>query len=169
MTTTTGIGTSNDNDRAANTPLSTTAVSHFGTAAPRSRALHAGLWIVQILLAGAFAAAGFMKATTPLADLVQMLPWVATTPAFLVRFIGVAELAGAVGLILPALTRIKPSLTAVAAAALVLVMLLASLFHISRGELGALPVNTVLAGLAAFVAWGRSTRARITPRSTRAV
>jgi putative oxidoreductase len=58
----------------------------------------------------------------------------------------------------------KPRLTPLAAAGLVLVMLLASAFHLSRGEVGALPVNLVLGGIAAFVAWGRSRKAPIRAR-----
>lgn len=131
--------------------------------APRSSKLSAGLWTVQILLALAFGASGLMKATTPIADLAQKLPWVVDMPA-LTRFIGVSELLGAVGLILPAATRIQPKLTAVAAACLTLVMILAAGFHLSRGEGAHLAPNLVLGGLAAFVAWGRFKGAPIDPR-----
>jgi putative oxidoreductase len=120
-----------------------------------NKALHYSLWAVQVLLGLAFLMAGQMKLFTAIPQLSTMLPWVASTPEALVRFIGLSELLGGLGLILPAATRIKPQLTALAAAGLVLVMVLASGFHVSRGELGALPVNFVLGGLAAFVAWGR--------------
>jgi putative oxidoreductase len=73
----------------------------------------------------------------------------------LLRFIGVAELAGGLGLILPAATRIRPMLTPLAALGLATIMTLAFVFHIQRGEWDALPVNAVLGALAAFVAWGR--------------
>jgi putative oxidoreductase len=80
----------------------------------------------------------------------------------MVRFIGACELAGAVGLILPAATRIRPMLTPLAASGLVVVMLLAMAFHISRGEAAqALPINLTLGALAAFVAWGRFRKAPI--------
>ncbi len=128
------------------------------------KALHIGLWIAQALLALGFGMAGFMKIGTPIDELAKSLPWVTSTPVPLVRFIGTAELLGAIGLVLPAATRIKPGLTALAGAGLVTVMLLASAFHLSRGEAGALPVNFVLGGLAAFVAWGRWKRAPISPR-----
>ncbi len=118
------------------------------------RGLNAGLWVVQVLLAIAFAIAGFGKATTPIEELAQQMPWVVGNE-LLPRFIGIAELAGAIGLVVPAFTRIKPVLTPVAAASLLLVMLLAAGFHLSRGETGAVPVNLVLGGLAGFVAWGR--------------
>ncbi len=131
--------------------------------APNSKALNVGLWVVQVLLALAFGMAGVMKTTTPIAELALKMSWVSQAPA-LVRFIGVSELAAAVGLILPAATRIKPVLTPLAALGLVVVMVLASAFHHSRGEAHALPVTFVLGGLAAFVTWGRLRKAPISPR-----
>ena len=85
----------------------------------------------------------------------------AQVPLALVRFIGISELLGAVGLILPALTKIKPLLTPLAALGLLTIMILAMGFHVSRGEAGTLPFNIVLGGLAAFVAWGRTSKAPI--------
>ena len=68
---------------------------------------------------------------------------------------------GAIGLILPAATKIKPTLTPLAALGLLTIMILAMAFHLSRGEAQALPINMVLGGLAAFVAWGRTKKAPI--------
>jgi hypothetical protein len=68
-------------------------------------------------------------------------------------------------LVLPAATRIKPALTPLAALGLATVMVLASLTHLLRGEVQMLPVTAVLAGLAAFVAWGRARKAPIAPRA----
>jgi len=130
-----------------------------------STALHVTLWIVQLLLAVAFGMAGVMKSTQPIADLAAAMVWPGDLPAVLVRFIGVSELAGALGLVLPAATRIRPLLTPLAAIGLVVVMVLASLFHISRGEWFALPINFALGGLAAFVAWGRLRKVPIPPRA----
>jgi len=107
-----------------------------------------------------------MKTMTPIAELATKLPWAAEVPAALVRFIGTAELLAAVGLVLPAATRIRPGLTALAAAGLVTVMILAFAFHAMRGELAqAAPINLVLGGLAAFVAWGRFKKAPIRARA----
>ena len=122
------------------------------------------LWIAQALLALAFLAAGAMKLTQPLATLATSLAWTADVPGALVRLIGLAEVLGALGLVLPAATRILPRLTVVAAAALALVMLLASVFHLTRGEAMMLPATLLLVGLLAFVAWGRAARAPIAPR-----
>jgi len=113
------------------------------------------LWIVQGLLALAFFLAGLMKLTQPMDVLETSMGWPAALPAPLVRFIGLAELLGAIGLILPALTRIRPGLVPLAAAGLTLIMLLATLFHVSRGEGAMTPVNLVLGAMAAFVAYGR--------------
>ena len=128
-----------------------------------SRGLHIALWVVQVLLAVAFGMAGVMKTTTPIAVLAEKMAWVSSAGG-LVRFIGASELAAAVGLILPSATRIRPGLTPLAAAGLVLIMILAMPVHIARGEFSALPINLALGGLAAFVAWGRTRRAPILPR-----
>jgi BASS family bile acid:Na+ symporter len=73
---------------------------------------------------------------------------------------------GGIGLVLPALTRIKPGLTALAGVGLVVVMVLAAIFHITRGEfVPGVVVNVVMGGMAAFVAWGRGKAAPIAPRS----
>jgi uncharacterized membrane protein YphA (DoxX/SURF4 family) len=124
--------------------------------------VHVRLWVVQIRLACAFGIAGFMKSTQPVDALVQNgIAWASQMPLAMVRFIGISELLGAIGLILPAATRIKPSLTPLAALGLLTIMILAMAFHISRGEVQATPVNIVLGGLAAFVAWGRTKKAPI--------
>ena len=113
------------------------------------------LWIVQVLLAAAFGVSGVMKSTMPIPELALQVPWSDDVPVAFVRFIGLVELTGAVGLILPALTRIKPGLTPLAALGILTIMLLAMLFHISRGEFGVLPINLALGAMAAFIAWGR--------------
>lgn len=128
-----------------------------------SQAMNVALWITQLLLAAAFGMAGAMKATTPIAELAPKMPWVANLP-HLVRFIGASELAGALGLLLPALTRIKPWLTPLAAVGLTVVMVLAAAFHVSRGEYSVLPIPLLLGALAAFVAWGRTRKAPIAAR-----
>ena len=128
-----------------------------------SKGLHIALWIVQALLAFAFGAAGLMKATAPVEELAKNMAWVANSAPALVRFIGVSELLGAVGLILPAALRIKPVLTPVAASGLVVIMVLAAGVHLVNAEAG-VPVNVVLGGLAAFVAWGRLSKAPVAPR-----
>ncbi len=130
-----------------------------------NKGLNVTLWIMQALLALAFGMAGLMHATKPIAELSKTMGWTANAPEALVRFIGLAELAGALGLILPGLTRIKPGLTAWAATGLAVMMVFASFVHISRSETSSLPVTVVLGSLAAFVAWGRFRKALIAPRA----
>ena len=113
------------------------------------------LWIVAAVLAAAFVLAGLMKATQPKDKLEPRLPWVEDFSAGTVRLIGVAELLGGLGLILPAATGIAPILTPIAATCLAVVMVLAAITHIRRKEPSGVAVNAVLFLLAAFVAWGR--------------
>jgi putative oxidoreductase len=130
----------------------------------RLNGFRVALWIVQVLLAAAFFVVGFAKAVQPIDELAQQMAWVTAVPSGLVRFIGVMEIAGAVGLVLPAATRIAPLLTPIAALGLLLVMVLAAGFHLLRGEIAALPLNFVLGALAAFVMWGRFKKAPIPAR-----
>lgn len=133
---------------------------------PAPKGWNIGLWVAQVALAGVFLMAGFMKLTTSPADLVAMgMLWAENAPAALIRFIGLAEVLGAIGVILPALTRIKPDLTKLAAFGLATIMVLASCVHTYRGEYEVLPVNLVLFALAVFVVWGRSKKAPIAPRA----
>jgi hypothetical protein len=120
--------------------------------------------VVQVLLGAAFAMGGAMKVLTPVPELYEAMDWARDMPVGLVRFIGLAEVAGALGLVLPSATRVRPTLTVWAAIGLVVVMVLAALFHVGRGEYSALGINGVLAGLAAFVAWGRARKAPIASR-----
>jgi len=113
------------------------------------------LWILQGLLAVFFLLAGYGHASMPIGELAQSAPWAADIPVALLRFIGIAEMAGAAGLILPGATRIAPRLTWMAAAGLALIMLLAVAFHIWRGE--PFIIQLVVALAAAAVAWGRAT------------
>ena len=124
-----------------------------------------GLWVAQVLLALVFGAAGVMKLLQPIEALAAMMTWVTVTPELLVRFIGLVELAGALGMILPAVTRILPFLTPLAALGFTVIQVLAIGVHATLGETAtSLPVNLVLLALALFVAWGRTSKAPITPR-----
>jgi uncharacterized membrane protein YphA (DoxX/SURF4 family) len=126
--------------------------------------IHYILWSAQVLLAVVFAFTGFMKLTISPTDLAKSMPAGLGLSLPLIRFIGFAEVAGAIGLILPAATRILPILTRVAAGALAVVMALAALLHVWRGEIASLAVVLVLGAIAVFVTWGRTTRAPITAR-----
>ncbi len=116
--------------------------------------MNIALWVVAIILAVAFLGAGVMHAFR-YAQARQQLAWVRDTPKGLVTFSGIAELLGALGLILPAATGILPWLTPVAAVGLAIIMALAALFHLSRHEYANIGINLILLLLAAVVAYGR--------------
>jgi uncharacterized membrane protein len=113
------------------------------------------LWVLQGLLAAAFGVGGVMKATQPKAGLAKNLPWVEDFSPATVKFIGVVEVAGALGLILPAATGIAPILTPLAATGLAVIMVLAAVVHGRRKEPSGIAVNAVLLVLAVVIAWGR--------------
>ncbi|MCB0214496.1 MAG: DoxX family protein, partial [Anaerolineae bacterium] len=100
----------------------------------------------------------------PVDQLAQGMIWVGDVPVWLVKFIGLAELAGGLGMILPALTRIQPYLTPLAGVGLALIMIFAAIFHLTRGEFGFIVPNLILLVLAVFVAYGRWKLAPIAPR-----
>lgn len=131
--------------------------------APRWRI---GLWGAQIFLALFFGSIGILKLTSAPEALVSIgAAWAADVPLALLRFVGASELAGAFGVILPALTRILPILTPLAAAGLATIQILAIGLHAMRGELLAvLPINLVLLAISLFVVWGRIRKAPIRQR-----
>ncbi|MET8908904.1 DoxX family protein [Micromonospora sp. NPDC004551] len=125
------------------------------------------LWALQILWGFFFAGSGFGKVLLLDGDLYAAAPravaWYAAVPQSLIVFAGICEVLGGIGLTLPALTRVKPGLTPLAAAGLALTMLLATAFHIIRGEYALTLVTIALGGVAAFIAVGRSALRPIAP------
>ena len=109
------------------------------------------LWIIQVLLALLFVFAGGMKLVLPLDQLAGPFP----LPGPFLRFIGAAELLGGLGLILPAALRIRPGLTPLAAAGLVIIMIGATVITLLAREFGGAAISFVVGVLAAFVAYGR--------------
>lgn len=130
------------------------------TSLPTSEAkgdrLNTVLWIVQVTLAVAFGAVGTMLLALPMEKLAKVMMWPGLVPEWIVRLNGVVDLVGALGLLLPSLTRIEPRLTVYAGYGLMTVMILAVGFHISYGGIWMLLPNFILGGLAGFVGWGRS-------------
>jgi uncharacterized membrane protein len=110
------------------------------------------LWVIASILAVGFLLAGIMKATQPREKLAVKMDWVNDFSAGTVKFIGVVEILGALGLILPAALEIAPTLTPLAATGLAVVMLLAARVHARRKETQEVVVNLVLFVLAGFVA-----------------
>ncbi len=134
------------------------------TSPTTSKGWHIGLWVAQAVLGVMFIGAGLMKATQPIAEMGKQMAWALYTPEALVRFIGVSEFLGGVGLILPSALRILPKLTVAAAAGLAIVMVLAAGTHLTHSEANAVPINVVLGGIAVFIAYGRAVKAPIAAR-----
>jgi uncharacterized membrane protein YphA (DoxX/SURF4 family) len=113
------------------------------------------VWIIQGVLAIMFLMAGIMKSTQPKEKLVKSLPWVNDFSLETVRLIGVSELLGAIGIIVPQLTGILPILTPIAAVGIAVIMVLASFYHIPKKEHKEVAFNSVLFAFALFVAYFR--------------
>lgn len=112
------------------------------------------LWIIQGLLTAMFGMAGIMKSIQPKEKLAEKLPWVNDYSLGMVRFIGLAELSGAIGLILPPFIGI-PILTPLAALGLALIMIFAAVYHIRKSENQAVIFNAILLILTLIVAYFR--------------
>jgi len=123
-----------------------------------SKALNIALWVVQVLLCTTLLWAASMKLFQPIAKLSAMWPWAGQVPDKLVKLTGVVDFLGGVGLVLPMLLNIKPRLTLFAAWGIIVLMILASAFHISRGESGLIMPNIIFVIMAAFIVWGRKGR-----------
>ena len=144
--------------------IQTTALPRSAVLASTGKPLRIALWIAQGLVAVVFCMSGFTKLATPIPDLAAMMPWTGEVSSGFVRFIGLVDLAGGIGILLPALTRIQPRLTVLAALGCVVLQVLAFGFHASRGEFAVLPMNVVLLALSAFVLWGRGKKVPVAPR-----
>jgi hypothetical protein len=119
------------------------------------------LWTVQVLLALAFFAHGTLFLFPPASMVAQMN---ASLPRWFQLFLGVAEVAAAVGVTVPGLTRIQPRLVPMAAGGLMMVMVSAAIFHSMRSEWSSAATTVVLLLMAAFVAYMRWRTRPIQPR-----
>jgi len=109
------------------------------------------LWIAQGVLAAVFLFSGGMKFVMSIEDMTQQMPM----PGWLLHFIGMCEVLGALGMILPWLTRMRPGLTPLAAAGLVIIMIGATVTTLTTGNMATALIPLVVGVLAAFVAYGR--------------
>lgn len=129
-----------------------------------SKTLNVSLWAVQLLVGLAHLLPGFVKLTTPIQELAQIMPWAGEFSPEFVRFIGLVDIAGGLGVLLPALIRVKPGLTVLAAAGCSVLQILALIFHLSRGEAQVAPLNLTVLALALLIVWGRGRKLPIAPR-----
>lgn len=127
----------------------------------KNKGMNIGLWIAQVLLAIMFIMAGVMKVSQPIEILAESLPWVTSTSTVLVRFIGISELLGGLGLLIPSVFRFKPFLTVWASVGLAVIMVFAAIFHTTRSEFSGIVTNLIIMTIALFIAWGRSKKAPI--------
>ena len=119
------------------------------------------LWILQVLLAVAFFAHGWLFLFPPASIVEQMN---ASLPRWFQLFVGVAEVAAAVGLTLPGLTRIQPRLVPMAGVGIMIVTISATVWHIIRSEGSSAVTTFVLLLIATFVTYMRSRVVPIRPR-----
>jgi uncharacterized membrane protein YphA (DoxX/SURF4 family) len=114
--------------------------------------MNIALWVVQVLLAFAFLAHGWLLLAPP-PEIAAMMN--ASLPRWFQLFLGVAEVLAAVGLTLPGLTRIQPWLVTWAAVGIMVVMVSATAFHLMRGEISSAAITLLLLVMATFVAYMR--------------
>ncbi|MEP7067122.1 MAG: DoxX family protein [Gemmatimonadota bacterium] len=136
-------------------PATSTGTSAFGNSAPRersSRRTHIAIWTVQLLLACLFLFAGGAKLVMPIAQMTKQFP----LPGLFLRFLGVVEIAGALGLVLPSLLRIRPYLTPIAAGGLVIVMSGATAISMAGGSVTPAIPPFVIGCLAGLVLYART-------------
>lgn len=117
--------------------------------------MNIALWIIQVILALVFLAAGVTKLTRPRLALAGVMGWVEDFNDAQVKGIGTLEVLAAIGLVLPPLLHIAPFLTALAATGVVLLMVGAAITHLRRGEIPMVAGNLILLVLAAVVAVAR--------------
>jgi hypothetical protein len=129
------------------------------------KGMNLALWIVQSLLSLTFTGTGIWKLATPIPELAAKMPWMGEVSSSFLYTTAVFDILGGVGVLLPAITRIQPKLTVLAALGCVALQASAIVFHVSRGEAAKTPFNLFLVVLSLFVAWGRRSRAPISPRA----
>jgi hypothetical protein len=123
--------------------------------------MNVALWIVQGLLAALFVFSGGMKLVLPIEKMTDPV----ALPGLFLRFIGVCELLGGIGLVLPSLLRIRPGLTPLAAAGLIVIMIGATVITLAYIGIASALIPLVVGILATFVAYGRSRLAPIRPKA----
>ena len=125
--------------------------------------MNIALWIIQALLALLFLFAGGTKLIMPIEEMTKqmMMP----LPGLFLRFIGVCEVLGGLGLVLPWLLRIRPGLTPLAAAGLVVIMIGATTITLMTGDIATALVSLVVGLLCLFVGYGRWWHTPPSPRS----
>lgn len=129
----------------------------------KPKGLNIALWIAQGLISLTLVWGAYAKLLQPLEETAKMMPWALDNPGLL-KFTGIIDLLGGLGLILPAALRVQPKLTVFAAYGIIALMVLGSIFHISRGEAPLIGMNIFILLVAIFIAWGRTKKAPISAK-----
>ena len=121
------------------------------------------LWVLQVIFGVYFIVVGVTHFIVP-EGLPAQMEWMYEMSDTMHVIVGIAEILGGLGLILPAATRIRPELTVWAALGLVAVMVGAIVYHVAREEWASVPTNVVIAAIVGFIAYGRARLEPIEPR-----
>ena len=113
------------------------------------------LWLMQIIVSGSMLWSGYVKLFLSQHALATMWPWVADVSPYLVKFTGIVDVVGAIGLVLPGFIPTKSRWISHAAFGVIALMISAAIFHLIRGELTQIIVNVVFGIIVAIIAWGR--------------
>jgi uncharacterized membrane protein len=133
------------------------------TTTKKSKAWNVSLWVAQSLLAAMFLLAGVTKFATSIEEQRKM-EWAKHVSAGLIHFTGSVEILGAIGLLLPAILKIKTWLTPLAAVGITIIMVVALALNVSVADTKPVMPILVIAAIALFIAWGRFKKAPITSR-----
>jgi uncharacterized membrane protein YphA (DoxX/SURF4 family) len=142
--------------------MMTTSTAASGASA--GRPLRIGLWTAQIVVFALFTLFGGMKLLMPIDKLAEMWIWPGQVPSWFLHLTGILDVAGGLGVLLPAATRVQPRLTVLAALGCTTLQIAAIIFHLSRGEAAVVPINITLLALSVLILWGRGRPAPIAPR-----
>ncbi len=147
------------------------SINESNFSSDRRLPLRAGLWLAQLLLAGAYLSIGIAVLVLPVTQILAIAPWAGHMPAVLLKFVGGVDLAADLGVLLPSVTRIAPGMTALAAVCSAALQGLAILFNVLLGvlptpfsvNLAVFSLSLAVFALSVFVAWARSGEALIAP------
>ena len=131
----------------------------------KSKGLNIMLWVFQVLIAIFFLMGGVYNLSQPIDVLAAKMSYVNHFPIWAVKLIAISEILGGIGVILPSMIRIKPMLTPLAAFGLTLVMVFATIYHVTHGEAYESPMTIILGAITIVIAWGRYKKLPITERS----
>jgi hypothetical protein len=118
-----------------------------------SKVILIAVWIAKIILAISFIWGASLKLFLSVEKLSAMWPWTAEVPVAVVKFTGIIDLLGGIGIIAPVILSLNPKITQITAFAIIALMICGSVFHICRGEASQIGINVFFAFLASFIVW----------------